>query len=91
MTIREVVNQLYDLSTTKIFSGEKITKFQLERYVANSFRSGNLTHLATEIDLRDGRWTCIINRYASRPDGYDYTIPDDREHETKIKALLGLA
>ena len=92
MTIHETASQLYDLSVGGYFNGEKFTKRQLESYIANAFRpnvtlkAGN--RLVMEIALRDGRWYFTVNRFSDKPDGFDYTIPDNREQESHIKALL---
>lgn len=92
MTIHEVSTQLHNLSVAGYFNGEKFTKRQLEHVIAQSFRpeaqlkAGN--QLVMEIALRDGRWLFTVNKYADSPDSYDYTIPDTREQEAYIKALL---
>jgi len=92
MTIHEVAAQLHSLSVAGYFNGEKFSKQQLESYIARSFRpevhlkAGN--RLVMEIALRDGRWYFTVDRFADRPDGFDYTIPDDREQEAHIIALL---
>ena len=92
MTIHEVSAQLYNLSVAGYFNGEKFTKRQLELYIANSFRPEvhlkAENRLVMEIALPDGRWYFTVNRFSDKPDGFDYTIPDDREQEGKIKALL---
>ncbi len=92
MTIHEISNQLHNLSVAGYFNGEKFTKRELEHVIAQSFRpevqlkAGN--RLVMEIALRDGRWLFTVNKYADRPDGYDYTIPDTREQEAYIRGLL---
>ena len=90
MTIHELSNQLYNLSVAGYFNGEKFTKRQLENHIASAFRgalkAGN--RYVMEIALPDGRWLFTVNRFANTSDGFDYTIPDTREEEAKIKALL---
>ena len=46
-------------------------------------KAGN--RIVMEIALPDGRWFFTINRYG---DGYDYTIPNNRDEEARILALL---
>ena len=92
MTIHELSTQLHNLSVGGYFNGEKFTKRQLEHYIASSFRpevslkAGN--QLVMEIALRDGRWFFTINRWSDKPDGFDYTIPDNRDQEARIISLL---
>lgn len=92
MTIREVAHQLYNSSVGGYFNGRKFTKRELESYIANMFRpevhlkAGH--RLVMEISLPDGRWFFTINKYSNDPSGFDYTIPDNREQEARIKALL---
>ena len=86
MTIKEVVNQLYDLSVGGYFNGEKFTKTRLTTYITNMFKTGN--NLVLQIALPDGRWFFKINKFAKNE--YDYTIPDTRTQEQKIKAIIGI-
>lgn len=93
MTIHEVAKQLYNSSVAGYFNGKKFSRHELEAYIASMFREGITlkagNRLVMEIALPDGRWYFTINRYSEKPDGFDYTIPDDREQEGRIKALLG--
>lgn len=86
MTIHNIASQLHDLSVAGYFNGEKFSKAELEHYIRNMFRTGST--LVMEIALPDGRWFFKIERYANEADGYDYSIPDTREEEDKIFALL---
>jgi hypothetical protein len=90
MTIHELSNQLYNLSVAGYFNGERFTRRQLQNHIAGAFRgplkAGN--RYVIEIALPDGRWLFTVNRLANTGDGVDYTIPDTREVEAKIKALL---
>ena len=90
MTIHELSNQLYNLSVAGYFNGEKFTRQQLENHIASAFRgalkAGN--RYVMEIALPDGRWFFTVNRFANTADGFDYTIPDTREDEAKILALI---
>ena len=92
MTIREVSDQLFNLSVAGYFNGEKFSRRSLEDFICNSFRPGVSlkagNRLVMEIALPDGRWYFTINRFSSKPDGFDYTIPDDREQEARIIDLL---
>lgn len=86
MTIKEVVNQIYDLSVGGYFNGEKFTKERLNKYITNMLRTGNW--LVMNIALPDGRWWMEVRRYANNE--YDYYIPDNREQEKNVKALIGI-
>lgn len=88
MTIRYIAHQLHDLSVAGYFNGEKFTSRQLEQYIANMFRQDAGNQLIMEIALPDGRWLFTVNHFANGPSGYDYTIPDTRDQEARIKALL---
>ena len=41
-----------------------------------------------QIALPDGRWFFKLNKFAKNE--YDYTIPDTRTQEQKIKAIIGI-
>lgn len=86
MTIHNLASQLHSLSVGGYFNGEKFTATRLEDYIASMLRTGD--RLVMEIALPDGRWLFTITRFAQKPDGFDYCIPDNREQEGKIKALL---
>ena len=93
MTIHDISTQLHDLSVGGFFNGEKFTKRELHNYITNMFRpeAGPLKaghRLVMEIALPDGRWFFTIDRFADMPDGFDYYIPDNREQEARVKALL---
>ena len=85
MSIREITNQLYDLSVGGYFNGEKFTKTRLNTYITNMFKTGN--KLIMQIALPDGWWFFKINKFANGE--YDYTIPDTREQEQRIKDIIG--
>ena len=86
MNIREITNQLYDLSVGGYFNGEKFTKTRLNSYITNMFKTGN--KLVMQIALPDGWWFFKINKFANNE--YDYTIPDTREQEQRIKDIIGV-
>ncbi len=86
MTIYELVHQLHDLSVAGYFNGEKFTKKRLTTYIQSMFRAGG-NSLVMQIALPDGRWFFKITEFA--PGEYDYYIPDTREQEQRIKALIG--
>lgn len=92
MTIKEVCEQLYKSSVGGYFNGEKFSQRQLENYVSSSFRAGVElkagNRLVMEISLPDGRWFFTVNHYNDKPDGFDYTVPESREQERRIKSLL---
>lgn len=92
MTIYELSTQLHNSSVGGYFNGQKFSRRELERYIRLSFRPevslklGN--RLVMEIALPDGRWFFTVNRYSDASDGFDYTIPEDREQEAKLLSLL---
>jgi hypothetical protein len=86
MNIKELTNQLYELSVGGYFNGEKFTKERLITYITNMFKTGN--RLVMNIALPDGRWYFKITKFAN--DEYDYIIPDTREQEQKIKDIIGV-
>lgn len=92
MTIHEVSTQLFNLSVAGYFNGEKFTRHELEHHIRNAFRPDAALKAGNQyvmvIALRDGWWYFTINRFSDKPDGYDYTIPDNREQEAQIKNLL---
>lgn len=92
MTIHEVVNQLFNLSVDGKFNGEKMTRKQLEYIINSSFRPEvNLklqNRLVMTMKLKDGEWLFTIDRFNESPDGFDYTIPDNRVQENNIAELL---
>lgn len=85
MTKTEIINQLYDLSVGGYFNGEKFTKTRLNTYITNMFRTGN--KLIMQIALPDGWWFFKINKFDNNE--YNYTIPDTREQEQRIKDIIG--
>ena len=92
MTIHNLVNQLFDLSVAGHFNGERFTRAQLESHIRNAFRcedSLKIPHkYVMEIALCDGRWLFTINHYNDAADGFDYTIPDNRDQEQVLRDLL---
>ena len=92
MTIHTLSTQLHNLSVGGYFNGEKFTVKELEGYISSMFRPGVTlkagNRLVMEISLPDGRWFFFITRFSDKPDGFDYTIPENREEEARIKSLL---
>ena len=92
MTILELSSQLHALSVGGHINGLKLSKRELESYISNMFRTGVSlklgNRLVMEIALPDGRWLFTVNRFSDAADGFDYTIPDTREQEGRLKALL---
>lgn len=90
MTIHEVASSLHGLSVGGYFNGERFTVSRLENQIAALFRGtpkgGN--RLVFQIALPDGWWYFNVSRFADRPDGYDYYIPETREQEERVKAIL---
>jgi hypothetical protein len=86
MTISAITKQLYDLAVGHYFNGEKFTQNRLQNYITRMM--SNSDRLIMTIALPDGWWYFSINRYSKRIDGLDYTIPDNREQEQRIKEAL---
>lgn len=92
MTIKEVANQIYSLSLGHYVNGVKFTKRELESTLARWMRNAENNKIKNcvvmEICMADGRWLTEVFKYADRPDGYDYDIPDNREQEKRIYEAL---
>ena len=92
MTIKEVANQIYSLSIGHYVNGVKFTKMELESTLARWMRNAENNKIKNcvvmEICMADGRWLTEVFKYADRPDGYDYDIPDNREQEKRIYEAL---
>lgn len=88
MTIRDISSQLTSLSADNKFNGIKRSKTSLENFIATMFKSplagGN--KLVMTISLPDGEWFFYIVQYA--PGEFDYYIPDTREQEKRVIAIL---
>jgi len=82
MTLREVVNQVYDLSVDGYFNRIKFTKQEFSLYVWRMMRTTN--KLIFEIALPDGWWYMSINRWNDNSKQYDYYIPDTKEDSEKL-------
>lgn len=88
MTIHNIASQLCSLSHDCRFNGVKRSVKSLETYISTMFRTplrgGN--KLVMDISLPDGGWYFYIIQYA--PGEFDYFIPDNREQEKRVIALL---
>lgn len=82
MTIKEVATQLYNCSVAGYINGVKFTKSQFIDVVRAWMTRGNYNSYIGEICLPDGRWLFKITKWADRPDGYDYYIPDTAEQNS---------
>lgn len=89
MTLHEAASSLHRIANGNI-NGEHWTLKQFENYIRAMFRGtpklGN--RIVCEVKLPDGCWASEIIRYADRPDGWDYEIPETREQEARIWAKL---
>lgn len=91
MTIKEITNQLYDLSVGGYFNKEKFTKQRLYNQIKSLFR-GSTRKLADhpvivqQIALCDGWWFFYIIEYAKGE--FDYFLPDTREQEKRVISIL---
>lgn len=91
MTIKEVSNQLHDISVDGFFNGEQFTKTELLNYLKSVFRPEcNTSRWVMEIALPDGRWFFSITRFSDSSDGFDYFIPDTREQEKSVINFLDI-
>lgn len=87
MTIREVSDQIYDLTGGKIneqlFCKERLYK-NIQTWFKdcehNKIKNGVVIHA----ELMDGGWYCLLTKYSNNIDGYDYYIPETREDEHKL-------
>ena len=86
MTISQLSRQLHSLSVGGYFNGERFSERRLETYISSLLRTGH--RLVMEISLPDGRWFFTITRFSSNPDGFGYYIPESRDAEKAIIALL---
>ena len=88
MTIHDVASQLHSLSKDHRFNGVKHSVKSLERYISTMFRTplkgGN--KLVMDISLPDRGWMFYVIEYA--PGEFDYYIPDTREQEKRVIAIL---
>ena len=88
MTLHEVSSQIFNLTLGGFVNDEKFTKRELEHVFNMWMRDPSHnkvpnTHLI-QLCLRDGKWFSTIYKFADRPDGYDYYIPDTREEESRL-------
>ena len=93
MTLREVSDQLYSLSVGGYFNREKFTRQRLYTCLKAWLSPQALAPEKTgrwvmEIALRDGWWWMQVTKYADRPDGFDYYIPDTREESDRLLESL---
>lgn len=79
MTLKDITNQLYDLTKGKINSTH-FTKNQLNNYIRKMVVP-YVPHLI-EVSLPDGKWWCFID--LTKEYGYDYQIGETREQETEM-------
>lgn len=88
MTLREVSNQLYDLSLDGFFNHQKVTRDWVYD-VLNTFlvrAGGNPKKHVMEIALPDCWWLVTVYKY---PNGeYDYSIPDTEEENDAVWSSL---
>lgn len=88
MTIREIANQLYDLSIDGWFDREQFTRSELEQRIRSQFRGEvgfAVPHtMLFEIALPDGWWLFTITHFGDKADEYGYCIPETRDQENKL-------
>ena len=83
MTIKEIAHHLHSIAVS---DQQSPTKLQLTTYLSEIFRGNDTKSFIFELALPDGWWHCKIVKYADRPDGYDYYIPETREQEKRLTA-----
>ena len=92
MTLHEVSNQIYDLTIDGFVNGEQFTRRRLEQSIRRWMKDAEHNKIANrcviELCLQDGRWLAIIDKFSDAPDGYDYTIPDTRDQESRLWQML---
>ena len=90
MTIHDVSSQLVSLAVDNKLNGIKFSVKSLEQHLRMTFRPEVHLHggnkYVMEISLPDGGWYIYIIEYA--PGEYDYYIPDTREQEKRVIAIL---
>lgn len=95
MTIHEVASQIYHLTLGGFVNGEKFTKRELERvlriWLKDAQNNTIPNTVVVELCLPDGRWLSTVTKFADRPDGFDYWIPDTRDQEFRLMEQLGIA
>lgn len=80
MTIREISNQLCDISVHHRVNG--LTRRKLETFLRHRMEHSDRVLMRAEAP--DGAWYVLIGRFGNRRDEYDYTIPDNREAEKRM-------
>ena len=83
MTIKEIANQINDLSVAGYINGIKMSKSDIKTMFTKML-SGNSTNYIFEIALPDGRWLAEVYRVPNLDNMYDYYIPDTREQEDRL-------
>lgn len=84
MTLKDITEQVYSIAVNGTVNGEKFTCKELYTAFKAWLRNPGDRYIFTLL-LPDGEWFCEAAR---GPWGYDYTIPDTREQETRIKNRL---
>ena len=90
MTLPEIARQLAHMTVDGTINGDSAKQFA--EVLKDMFRpevslkAGD--SVVWNVTLHDGNWFIRINRYGKGKDDFNYTVPDTREEEAKIKALL---
>lgn len=85
MTIKNVAKALHGLSVGGFFNGEKFTVTRLENQIRAWMRGTN--RIVMQIALPDGWWYFTVTNHNG---SYLYNIPETREQEAGVKAILGI-
>ena len=92
MTIKDITNQIISLSETLgIETNDRtewsvFSKTRLENHLRKHEPKLGKDYIM-HIDLPDGKWLLFIYRYAETPDGFDYSIPENRADEYAMLSM----
>lgn len=84
MTLHNLTTKLYSLSVAGYFNGEKFSINEFARFVHHWMDRTDKLFLT--IALPDGEWLMFISKLSDG--GYDFTIPETRHQEQRLKEAL---
>ena len=92
MTLRQVADSLYEMTIAGYVNDTKYSRSgfcsALEEWMLFPESLKIKNRLVLQLSLPDGRWMATVNKFSDSADGYDYTIPADREEEAALLQLL---
>ena len=87
MTLKEACTRVHKLALAGYINGEKFTADRFYRQTASLFQDREAPcQVWFTIAQPDGWWYSTINQY--RKGEFDWTIPESREQEARIKDAL---